>query len=163
MQLSFQLAAARSLHNNALSVSSVTDSSAQITWKRISISSDLSNYYEYVIEYKEKTSSTWQELLRRKHSENTSSTQSESLSGLTYNTEYDMRLTLYRVVRSNTDDTDSETETFNTVCIGKNAALFASLFKCLDPGSAKDTLTIDVYFYYGSIALFRGYSGLAMV
>ena len=163
MQLSFKLAARRSLPDNALGVSSVTDTSAEITWKRSSVSSDLSNYYEFVIEYKEETSSTWQELLGRKHSETTSDTQSIPLSGLTYNTEYDVRLTLYRVMKSNRDDTDSETRTFKTYCIGKNAAFFASLFQCLDLGSAKDTLTSDVYFLIANAALFRGYSGLALV
>ena len=137
MQPSFQLAASRSLSSNALSVSSVTSSSAVITWRRISVSSDLSDYYGYVIEYKEETSSTWQELLRRKHSESKSSTPSASLSGLTHNTEYNVRLRLYRVVRGNTDDTDSEKGAFKTKCIGKNAAFFAFLFKCLALGSAR--------------------------
>ena len=136
MQLSFQLAASRPLPSSALHVSSVTDSSAVITWKRISISFDLSNYYEYIIEYKEETSSTWRELLRRKHSETTPGMQSEPLNGLTHDTEYDVRLTSYRVMRSNPEDTDSETETFKTECIGKSAASFASLLKCLDLGSA---------------------------
>ena len=144
MQLSLHLAASHPLPSNALSVSSVTDSSAMITWRRISNLSNLSNYYEYAIEYKQVTSSTWQELLRRKHSETTSGTLSEPISGLTYNAEYEVRLTSYRVVGSNTDDTDSETRTFNTECIGKNAAFFAFLFKCLGPGSAKDALTVDV-------------------
>ena len=163
MQPFFQLAASHSLPSNALSVSSVTDSSAQITWQRISVSSDLSNYYEYVIEYKEETSSTWQELLRRKHSETTSNIESDPLRGLTHNTEYDVRLTLYRVVSSNAEDTDSETETFNTQCTGKNAAFFASVFECLDLGSAMDTFTMDVYFIVAKIACLRGYSGLALV
>ena len=133
----------------------MTDSSAQITWQRISVSSDLSNNYEYLIEYKEETSSTWQELLRRKHSETTSNTQSDPLRDLTHNTEYEVRLTLYRVVGSNVDVTDSETRTFKTECTGKNAAFFASLFRCLDPGSAKDMLTIDVHFIMVNITLFR--------
>ena len=163
MHFSFQLTAGRSLPGNALSVSSVIDSSAKITWKTISVSSDLSNYYEYVIEYKEETSSSWQELLGIKHSETTSSTQSVTLSGLTYNTEYNVRLTSYRVVRNNIDSTDRETRTFKTYCIGKNAAFFASLFQCLDLGSSKDTLTIDVYFLIANIALFRAYSGLILV
>ena len=163
MQFSFQLAASRSLPSGALSVSLVTDSRAMIGWRRISVSSDLNNYYEYVIEYKEETSSSWQELLSRKHSEITSSAQYELLMGLTHNTEYDVKLTLYRVMRSNTDNTDSETRRFKTDCTGKNTAFFASLFKRLDPGSAKDTLTIDVYFIMARIALSRVHSDLALV
>ena len=138
----------------------------QCTWShgRGSVSSsDLSNYYEYVTEYKEATSATWQELLRWKHSETASGIQSAPLSGLKHNTEYDMRLTLYRVVRSNTDKTDSETRTFKTACTGKSAAFFASLSKCLDLGSAKDTFTIVVYFMYGQHSTLAVYSGLALV
>ena len=104
-------------------MSSVTDSSAEIRWKRISsVESELSDYYEYVIEYKKDTSSNWQDLLKITHSETTSDTyQYSSLSGLTHNTEYDVRLTSYREVGTNREQTDRKTSTFQTDCIGKKA------------------------------------------
>ena len=118
----------------------MTGSSAKITWKRISTvptNPDLSNYYEYVIEYKQGTSSTWQELLRRKHSETTSSTQSDPLTDLTHSTEYDVRLTSYRVVRTTREETGSESRTFTTEDKGKNTTFLKPLFKSIDLGSAK--------------------------
>lgn len=118
-------------------MSSKTDSSVIIKWRTITnVPDELSDYYQYVIEYKEVTSSDWTEWGSLSHdpssdqrdtptalifqSDNADKYQEATLTGLTYNTGYDVRVKSYRVLGSNREETGITQEyRIQTTCRGR--------------------------------------------
>lgn len=109
------------LPTDAPIVTNVTTSSAVIKWQQVTdVPDDLSDYYQYFIEYKEESSSSWVEL-QTGHSHNSSLDQYQAvtLSGLMYNTVYDVQVESYRTHKDRRQETESTRDiTFKTLCRG---------------------------------------------
>lgn len=106
-------------------MSSVNWSSAVIKWKKIpDVPGDLSDRYQYVIEYQEGGSNVWTEW-QTKHSHNapTDQYQEDTLTGLTNNTLYVVRVKSYRTLEDVRDEAGFTPFTVFNTCPGKSRGL----------------------------------------
>ena len=105
-------------------VTDVTDSSAVVTWEQIDdVPSGLEKYYEYEMEYTQRLgSSSWSawSVWETYSHHSSADTQQDTLTGLTFNTDYRVRMKSYRVQdRSNREETlTTSYREFSTSCKG---------------------------------------------
>lgn len=103
----------------------VTESSAVIRWKEIiNVPADLSDYYQYVIEYTDRypyySSTSWSESQTR-HSHDLLSSQYQDgiLAGLTHYKTYYVRVKSYRILHDDREETGvTSYRSFKTKCTG---------------------------------------------
>lgn len=100
----------------------VTESSAVIRWRKITnVPADLSDYYQYVIEYKETGwISSWGEWqTRHSHDHLSSQYQNGVLAELTHYKEYYVRVKSYRILNDDREETGvTSYRRFQTKCTG---------------------------------------------
>lgn len=116
------------LPRDAPIVNAVTESEAVIKWKKIDeVPGDLSDQFEYVIEYEEQASGKWVVWpTRQSHNPSSDQYQEDTLTGLMYNTVYNVEVQSYRLLGSDRELTaDTLNTEFKTLCRGKPVALLS--------------------------------------
>lgn len=116
-----------SLPGDAPTVSSVTDSSVVIKWKRITnVPEGLSGYYQYAIEYKENTASEWVESWEAfSHDPSSNQFHEGNLTRLKFNTLYYIKVKSYRVKGADREGTgNTEVFSFTTKCRGRPTSIY---------------------------------------
>lgn len=100
-------------------MSTVSESSAVTTWRKItSVPDGLSDHYQYGMEYKEGKSS-WLEWSRLNHDPSPDQHENDTLTDLTSDMVYSVRVKSYRVKQANREETGcTEHKSFKTKCMG---------------------------------------------
>lgn len=112
---------AASLPADAPTLISVTASSAAIRWKKISsVAVYHAEFYLYAVQYKERSAvdwKTWQTL--NDQAPSSAHYQADTLTGLMFNTEYEVQIKSYRAWEGTEEETGrTKTFSFRTKCRG---------------------------------------------